>query len=136
MAVGRGGLYGTGLGYGLQKQLYLPEAHTDFIYAVMSEEVGFVGMLGVILTFMYIAWRCLYWSYRAARQHCGFESMCVYGMMVWWSISAIFSMSVNLGLVPTKGIALPFLSYGGSNMLVNACAVGILLKITKELSTE
>jgi len=136
MAVGRGGIWGVGAGYGLQKQLYLPEAHTDFIYAVMAEEIGFVGMMSLVLWFVLLFSRGLYWVYVASRRDYCYEALCIFGILIWWSIGAIFSMGVNLGLFPTKGIALPFLSYGGSNLLVNACAVGILLRITKELSTE
>jgi cell division protein FtsW len=136
MAIGRGGIAGIGLGYGLQKQLYLPEAHTDFIYAVLSEEFGFIGMCIISSCFLILALRCAYWVWHAAQQRLTYEAMTIYGMMVWWSVSVVFSIGVNLGLVPTKGIALPFLSYGGSNLLVNACAAGVLLRITKELSKK
>lgn len=134
MAVGRGGIWGVGLGYGLQKQLYLPEGHTDFIYAVMSEEIGLVGSSLIMLCFLIILFRGFYWVYIASRKDNCYEAMCIFGIMVWWGVSCAFSMSVNLGLVPTKGIALPFISYGGSNLLVNACAAGIVLRITKGLS--
>jgi cell division protein FtsW len=134
IAVGRGGITGVGLGYGLQKQLYLPEAHTDFIYAVMAEEFGLLGACVIILVFVLLAIRFSYWIHIAIKRNLCFEAMCLYGIMIWWTSSAMFSMAVNLGLVPTKGIAFPFFSYGGSNLLVNACATGIVLRITKNLS--
>ena len=136
MAIGRGGLTGVGLGFGLQKQLYLPEAHTDFIFAVVSEELGYVGAMLIAVCFLLLVLRCMFWTYKAVRKNMCFEALTIYGMMVWWSLSALFSMCVNLGLVPTKGIALPFISYGGSNLLVNACAFGILLRMTKEIRQE
>lgn len=134
MAIGKGGLWGVGIGHGLQKQLYLPEAHTDFIYAVQAEEIGILGCLMFIILFVVLLSRCFLWICRAAKQGHYFESMFLYGLMVYWGCSMLFSVGVNIGLVPTKGIALPFISYGGSNLLVNACAVGIFLRITKDLS--
>ncbi|MCP8352543.1 putative lipid II flippase FtsW [Candidatus Synchoanobacter obligatus] len=133
MAIGRGGVFGVGLGQGLQKQLYLPEAHTDFIYAILAEETGLLGSAFIIMCFMLLVGRLGYWVYKASKKGLCYEAMCLYGMMIWWSVSAMFSMSVNLGLVPTKGIALPFFSYGGSNLLVNAIAIGVLLRITREV---
>lgn len=136
MAVGRGGVTGVGLGYGLQKQLYLPEAHTDFMFAVLAEELGLVGAGLLVMLFVMLMMRLTYWIHIAVRRNLSFEAMVLYGVMIWWSASVIISMCVNLGLVPTKGIALPFISYGGSNLLVNACASGVILKITKNLSKE
>lgn len=136
IAVGRGGVTGVGLGYGLQKQLYLPEAHTDFVFAVLAEEVGLVGSVFIVLCFAMVAIRLSYWIHVAIKRNLSFEVMSLYGIMVWWSGSVMFSMAVNLGLVPTKGIAFPFFSYGGSHLLVNACAIGIVLKMTKNLSKE
>lgn len=136
MAIGRGGVWGVGYGFGLQKQLYLPEAHTDFIYAVLAEEIGLVGMALVIICCMLLLYRCVYWCYKAIRFDKCYEAMCLYGIVVWWGASMVLSMAVNLGIVPTKGVALPFFSYGGSNLLVNACAVGIILRITKELANK
>jgi cell division protein FtsW len=136
MAIGRGGIWGIGYGYGLQKQLYLPEAHTDFIYAVLAEEIGLVGMISIMLCCIALLSRCMYWCYKAIRLDKCYEAMCLYGVVVWWGASMVLSIGVNLGIVPTKGIALPFFSYGGSNLLVNACAVGIILRITKELAQE
>lgn len=134
IAVGRGGVTGVGIGYGLQKQLYLPEAHTDFIFAVLAEEVGLIGSAIIVIAFALIAIRFCYWIHVAIKRNLSFEALTLYGIMIWWTGSVIFSMAVNLGLVPTKGIAFPFFSYGGSNLLVNACAIGIVLKITKNLS--
>lgn len=134
IAVGRGGVTGVGIGYGLQKQLYLPEAHTDFVFAVLAEEVGLIGSAVIIIAFALIAIRFSYWIHIAIKRNLSFEALTLYGIMIWWTGSVLFSMAVNLGLVPTKGIAFPFFSYGGSNLLVNACAIGIVLKITKNLS--
>lgn len=134
IAVGRGGITGVGLGYGLQKQLYLPEAHNDFVFAVISEETGLIGAAVISMGFILLAMRLSYWVHLAIKKNKGFEAMYLYGVMIWWVSSVIFSMLVNLGLAPTKGIAFPFFSYGGTNLLVNACAVGIVLRMSKSLS--
>ncbi|MDC3181002.1 putative lipid II flippase FtsW [Gammaproteobacteria bacterium] len=136
MAIARGGLWGVGLGQSLQKQFYLPEAHTDFIYAIMAEEVGVIGCCLILSCYILLFARMFYWMIKACRQDALFEASYMFGIMIWWSMAAIFSMAVNLGVVPTKGIALPLISYGGSNLLINFCAMAIFLKMAKQIQRD
>lgn len=136
MAIGRGGFWGVGLGQGLQKQLYLPEAHTDFIYAVIAEETGLFGCYILIACYIILFARMFYWVIRACYQDRIFYASYIFGLMVWWVCASSFSMAVNLGLVPTKGIALPLIGYGGSNLLVNVCAFAIFLRMTRDLQRD
>lgn len=136
MAVARGGTWGVGLGQGLQKQMYLPEAHTDFIYAVIAEELGMFGCAIIWMCFLLLFARMFYWIIRACKQDQLFIACYIFGLMIWWGVAAGLSMAVNLGMVPTKGIALPMISYGGSNLLVNFCALAIFLRMTSQLQKE
>lgn len=128
IAVGSGGLTGVGLMESKQKLFYLPEAHTDFIFAVLSEEMGFIGALVVVSLFGIYAWR----GFRAA-----FRAPDVFGRLLALGITtlvvgqALVNLSVVLGLMPTKGIPLPFISYGGSSLLVMLLATGVLLNISQ-----
>jgi len=131
MAVGTGGITGVGLMGGRQKLFYLPEPQTDFIFAVVSEELGFIGALAVVLLFGVILWRGL----RASAACPGeFGRLLAIGLTVMVVGQALVNMSVVLGLLPTKGIPLPFVSYGGSSLLMNLVAVGILLNISQHAS--
>jgi cell division protein FtsW len=136
MAIARGGLWGVGLGQSLQKQLYLPEAHTDFIYAIMAEEMGVIGCFFILSCYILLFARMFYWIIKACRSDALFEASYMFGIMVWWSMASILSIAVNLGVVPTKGIALPLISYGGSNLLINFCAIAIFLKMAKQIERE
>jgi cell division protein FtsW len=131
LAVSSGGITGLGFMEGKQKLFYLPEAHTDFIFAVVGEELGMIGTFAVLLLFMLFLWRGLRTSMRA-RDPFGFYLALGITMMV--CVQAFINMSVVLGLLPTKGIPLPFLSYGGSSFVVMLAAVGILLNVSQQSS--
>jgi cell division protein FtsW len=128
IAVGTGGVTGKGLMAGVQKLFYLPEPHTDFIYAVIGEELGLIGASGVLICFAVIAWRGLRISMHAEDQ---FGSFVALGLTAMIAVQAFVNMSVVLGLLPTKGITLPFVSSGGSSMLVNLLGLGVLLNISQ-----
>ncbi len=128
IAVGTGGLFGKGLMGGMQKLFYLPEPHTDFIYAVIGEELGLVGTTAVLLCFTVIAWRGLRTAGRAPDP---FGALLATGLTVMVAFQAFVNMSVVLGLLPTKGISLPFVSVGGSSLLVNLAGIGMLLNISR-----
>jgi cell division protein FtsW len=129
IAVGTGGISGVGLMEGKQKLFYLPEPQTDFIYAVVSEELGFIGAFILIVAFAIILWRGLRAS---ARCSCEFGRLLAIGLTVMVVGQALVNMSVVLGLLPTKGIPLPLISYGGSSLLVTLAAVGMLLNISQD----
>ena len=133
IAVGTGGVFGKGLMQGVQKLFYLPEPFTDFIYAVISEETGLVGATFVLVCFCVIAWRGLRTAMRAPDAFGAFLALGITMMLV---LQALFNISVVLGLVPTKGIPLPLVSNGGSSMLINLVAVGVLLNISQHQSVE
>ena len=128
-AVGSGGVSGLGLGSGKQKLGYLPEARTDFIFAVIAEELGFIGSVLVVVVFGILLWRCLKASFRAPDQ---FGQLLGIGLTTMLIAQAFFNMSVVLSLVPTKGIPLPFVSAGGSSLLFALAAVGVLLNISEQ----
>jgi cell division protein FtsW len=131
IAVGTGGIGGTGLMEGKQKLFYLPEPHTDFIFAVISEELGFIGALFVLGLFGVILWRGLRAAGGCADE---FGRLLAVGLAVMLVGQACVNISVVLGLLPTKGIPLPFISYGGSSLLMSLIAVGILLNISQHSS--
>jgi cell division protein FtsW len=128
IAVGTGGVFGRGLMDGVQKLFYLPEPHTDFIYAVIGEELGLVGATVVLVCFSVIAWRGLRAAVRAPDRFGAFLAVGLTTMIVF---QAFFNISVVLGLLPTKGIPLPFVSAGGSSLLINLLGIGILLNISQ-----
>ena len=133
IAVGTGGVFGKGLMNGVQKLFYLPEPHTDFIYAVISEETGFIGASLVLLCFCVIAWRGLRTAMRAPDTFGAFLALGITMMLV---LQAFVNISVVLGLMPTKGIPLPLVSNGGSSMLINLLGVGVLLNISQHQQME
>ena len=133
IAVGTGGLFGRGLMAGVQKPFYLPYPHTDFIYAVIGEELGLAGCTIVLACFCVIAWRGLRTAMRAPDRFGAFLALGVTAMVV---VQAFFNISVVLGLLPTKGIPLPFVSYGGSSLLVSMVGMGILLNVSQHASTS
>ena len=129
IAVGNGGLYGVGLGAGQQKLNFLPEAHTDFIYAIIGEEVGLIGTSIVLILFVAVLWR----GYRIARRaRDAFLRLCACGFTLILVAQALMNMSVVLSIVPNKGIPLPFISYGGSSLMASFMCLGLLLGISKE----
>ncbi len=133
IAIGSGGFSGLGLGGSVQKLFYLPEAHTDFLFAILCEELGFLGVLAVVAAYGFIVWR----SFRLARtaDELGFRfaGYLALGIGVWIGLQAFVNMGVNMGILPTKGITLPMMSYGGSSAVVFAIAFAILLRIESEL---
>ena len=128
LAFGSGGVFGRGLGEGRQKFLFLPERHSDFIYAVIGEELGLIGAVVVLLLFGVILWR----GVRIALRTGGFSKMLALGITVLICSQALINMAVVTGIMPTKGIALPLVSYGGSALVVTLASVGVLLNISKE----
>jgi len=131
IAVGNGGFTGVGWGASMQKLSYLPEAHNDFIYAVISEEAGFIGSMVVVLLFVGILWR----GYRIARRvRDGYLKLCAMGFTLLLVVQAFMNISVVLSLAPNKGIPLPFISYGSSSLVASLASLGLLLAISKEAS--
>lgn len=132
IAFGRGEWLGTGLGNSIQKQFYLPEAHTDFVFSVLAEELGLIGALAAFGLLIFVAVRSLYvglWAERAGRL---FSAYLAYGLAIMWSGQILINVGVNSGLLPTKGLTLPFLSYGGSSLVVCCISLGLLLRIDWE----
>lgn len=132
IAFGRGGWFGVGLGKSIQKMFYLPEAHTDFLFAVIAEELGLVGMFILIGLFVLLVTRVFLIGKEAQRLGKHFAGYLAYGFGIWISIQFIVSIGVNTGLLPTKGLTLPLMSYGGSSVLVNCIMVALLLRIDHE----
>ena len=128
IAVGTGGLWGRGLMNGVQKLFYLPEPHTDFIYSVISEELGLVGATAVLLCFCAITWRGIRVAFCAQDS---FGTFLALGLTTMVAVQALVNISVVLGLMPTKGIPLPFVSAGGSSLLINLVGMGILLNVSQ-----
>jgi len=132
IAFGRGDWFGVGLGASVQKLSYLPEAHTDFIIAVLAEELGLVGLLIVIVLFGLLLLRGFQVGMRAEAAGSPFAAHLAYGISVWLTLQVFISIGVNMGLLPTKGLTLPLISYGGSSLLVTCLALGLLLRIARE----
>ncbi|MDO8301432.1 putative lipid II flippase FtsW [Lacisediminimonas sp.] len=132
IAFGRGELFGVGLGGSVEKLHYLPEAHTDFLLAVIGEELGFVGVLAVILMFYWIIKRAFEIGRQAIAMDQTFAGLTAKGIGIWIGVQAFVNMGVNLGLLPTKGLTLPLMSYGGTGVLINCIGVAILLRIDYE----
>ena len=132
IAFGRGEWLGVGLGASVEKLFYLPEAHTDFLLAVIAEELGFVGVLLVILTFSFIVARAFAIGRQAAQLGQYFAALAAQGIGIWIGVQTIINMGVNMGVLPTKGLTLPLLSYGGSGIAANCCALAVLLRIDWE----
>lgn len=132
IAFGRGEWLGVGLGSSIQKLFYLPEAHTDFLFAVIAEELGFVGSLAVIALFALLVGRAFVIARRAERADRPFGAHLAYGIALWLGLQSFVNIGVNMGLLPTKGLTLPLMSYGGSSMIVTCAAVGLLLRVEYE----
>ena len=133
IAFGRGSWFGVGLGSSVQKLFYLPEAHTDFVFAVLAEELGLVGVIGVLALFVALVWRAFRISRLAAEAGMRFQSYVALGFGVWLGVQAIVNIGVNMGVLPTKGLTLPLLSYGRSSLLVSLAWIGVLLRIYHEV---
>ncbi len=132
IAFGHGGLWGLGLGASVEKQLYLPEAHTDFLMAVIAEELGFLGVLVTLGLFSFLIARSFAIGRRAASMERYFEALLAQGVGVWFALQSLVNMGVNMGLLPTKGLTLPLLSYGGSGIVANVVTLAVLLRIDYE----
>lgn len=136
IAVGRGELFGVGLGASIQKLFYLPEAHTDFIFAVLAEEFGLAGVIVVLALFLLLVTRIMVIGIMAHRLNRPFAGFLAYGIGLWIGLQAMVSVGVNLGVLPTKGLTLPLISSGGSSMLMILLALGVVLRIKYELDRD
>ncbi|HLQ85734.1 MAG TPA: putative lipid II flippase FtsW [Salinisphaeraceae bacterium] len=132
IAVGRGRIFGVGLGNSVQKLLYLPETHTDFLFAIYAEEFGLVGSLLIIGLFLLVLWRVFAIARRALERGQLFNGFVAYGLVGWLVLQAFINIGVNLGAFPTKGLTLPLLSYGGSSLVINLVLIGLLLRVDME----
>ncbi|MES2820624.1 MAG: putative lipid II flippase FtsW [Pseudomonadota bacterium] len=136
IAFGRGEWFGVGLGNSIQKQFYLPEAHTDFVFAVLAEELGVVGALATLGLFFFVCVRALYIGLWAEQAKQFFAAYVAYGLAFLWVGQFLINIGVNVGLLPTKGLTLPFLSYGGSSLVICCISLALLLRIEWERRTQ
>jgi cell division protein FtsW len=132
IAIGTGEWAGLGLGASVQKLFYLPEAHTDFIFAVIAEEFGLLGSLVMITLYGILIWRALAIARAAAARDATFQAYVAFGLGIWLAIQALINLGVNMGVLPTKGLTLPLVSYGRSSLIVTLAALGLLLRIDLE----
>lgn len=132
MAVGRGEWIGVGLGNSIQKLLYLPEAHTDFIYAIIAEELGLFGAIGIILLFVLLLLRVMLRARQAFLRQKVFHAFIMLGIGLWISFQGFVNIGVNMGILPTKGLTLPFISYGGSSVMIMCIAMALVLRADYE----
>ena len=136
IAIGRGEWFGVGLGDSVQKLFYLPEAHTDFVFAVYAEEFGLLGSLVLIALFLALLWRVFRLAMRAADAERFFEAYVAIGLGTWLGIQAFINIGVNMGLLPTKGLTLPLISYGRSSLIITMICISLLLRIHHELAVD
>ncbi len=132
IAFGRGEWFGVGLGGSVQKLFYLPEGHTDFLFSVIGEELGLAGVAVVIGLFAVVIWRAFLIGKNAECTGHRFSAFLAYGIGIWFGLQAIINMGVNLGMLPTKGITLPLMSYGGGSMVVMCCGIALLFRVHHE----
>tara|TARA_Y100001935_G_scaffold184714_1_gene153306 strand:+ start:10361 stop:11578 length:1218 start_codon:yes stop_codon:yes gene_type:complete len=132
IAFGRGEWTGVGLGNGIQKQFYLPEAHTDFVMAVIGEELGLLGTIAIIFLFSIFVWRAFAIGYTAEKYGRKYAAFIAYGLGLWIGMQAFINIGVNMGILPTKGLTLPFISYGSNSLIVCCLATGMLMRIHSE----
>jgi cell division protein FtsW len=132
IAFGRGDVAGVGLGNSLQKQFYLPEAHTDFVFAILAEEFGLIGSITIVLLFSLLVYRAFKIARIAERNALLFHAYFAYGIAILLGVQASINLGVNMGLLPTKGLTLPLVSYGGSSLIVSMACIAILLRIHQE----
>ena len=136
IAFGRGEWLGVGLGGSIQKLFYLPEAHTDFLFAVLAEELGLIGALLVIILFAVLVWRAFVIGKTAMQAGNRFGAYAAYGIGMWLGMQAFINLGVNMGVLPTKGLTLPLMSYGGSSIVVSCMACALLLRVSHEYPVE
>ncbi len=132
IALGRGEWFGVGLGASVEKLHYLPEAHTDFIVAVIGEELGFVGVAGLIIAFAFVIWRGFDIGRQAIAMERTFSGLVAQGVALWFGVQAFINIGVCIGLLPTKGLTLPMVSYGGTGIVMNIVAVALMLRVDHE----
>jgi cell division protein FtsW len=132
IAFGRGEWLGVGLGASVEKLFYLPEAHTDFLLAVIAEELGFAGVAAIIAAFVWIVTRAFVIGRRAALHERYFSALVAQGIGLWIGVQAIINIGVNTGMLPTKGLTLPLVSFGGSALMATCCALAVLLRVDWE----
>jgi len=132
IAFGRGEWFGVGLGASIEKLFYLPEAHTDFLLSVIAEELGFIGVIVTIGAFAWLSWRAIAIGNQAARLERYFSALVAQGVGLWIAVQTMINMGVNMGLLPTKGLTLPLLSYGGTSLVASCAALGLLLRVDYE----
>tara|TARA_S200000501_G_scaffold129950_1_gene122813 strand:+ start:306 stop:1415 length:1110 start_codon:yes stop_codon:yes gene_type:complete len=132
ISIGQGGWFGVGLGNSFQKSYFLPEAHTDFIFAILVEELGIIGGMVLILLFIVLFVGLISISYDSFRKNRYFQGYVVFGTFLLISIQMLFNIAVNIGLLPTKGLTLPFISYGGTSIIIMLSLMGIVLRINNE----
>ena len=136
IAIGRGEWFGVGLGESVQKLFYLPEAHTDFLFAVLAEELGLAGVVITVGLFLALAWRALAIARLAADAGLKFQAYLAAGFGIWIGLQAFINIGVNMGALPTKGLTLPLMSYGRSSLIVTVAWVGILLRVHHEAASR
>jgi len=136
IAIGRGEWFGVGLGESVQKLFYLPEAHTDFVFAVFAEEFGLLGSLVLIGLFLALLWRVFKLGIRAHNAERFFEAYIAIGLGTWLGLQAFINVGVNMGMLPTKGLTLPLISYGRSSLIITMISIGLLLRIHHELAVD
>lgn len=136
LAFGQGGWFGTGLGNSVQKQFYLPEAHTDFLFAILAEELGLIGAVTIVLIFAVVVWRAFRIGRMAEQAGHFFNAYVAYAFALLYGAQAVVNMGVNTGLLPTTGLTLPFMSYGGSSLIVSGVMLGLLQRIRYEVSHD
>ena len=136
IAIGSGGWFGAGLGGSIQKLFYLPEAHTDFMFAIVAEEFGLLGQVIIIGLFGLFALRCFSIARMALKKQQAFGAYLAYGVGLLITLQAVINIGVNMGVLPTKGLTLPFMSYGGSSMVAMCIAIGLLIRIDYETRKE
>jgi len=133
MAFGRGDWFGEGLGNSIQKLQYLPEAHTDFIMAVVGEELGFTGIVLVLVLIFALVFRAMQLGRKTLQQGQQFSGFIAYGIAIWFAFQAMVNIGAAAGLLPTKGLTLPLVSYGGTSLLISCVVIGLLLRIDYEV---
>lgn len=134
ISFGRGEWFGVGIGSGVQKLFYLPEAHTDFLFSVIAEELGLLGVVTVIGLFALLIWRTFEIGALAEKAGQQFAAFIAYGLGIWLGFQSFVNMGVNMGILPTKGLTLPFMSYGGGSMMTLCCAMGLLFRVHSEIA--
>ncbi len=136
ISFGRGEIFGVGLGSGIQKLFYLPEAHTDFLFSVLAEELGLVGVMVTISLFSLLLWHTFAIAVKAELADEKFAAFVAYGLGIWFGFQAFVNMGVNMGMLPTKGLTLPLMSYGGGSMITMCAAMALLFRVNSEVTEK